>query len=294
MRSLFAERARLEAAEELAAVSLCPVHPYLDVPEHGFSAVAVADGRPDRAAATAETLARAAWDRRADFRERLPGLAAVLDRLVAGGATPAVVADRGDVTLAGAPGDSPVVLRALLDRADAAGLSAALPVVDRPAVDALVDAGEGAERVALGGTLTPAFEPVDADVVVEATFDGPVVLDGSYSSGSEVDMGRRVVARVADRELRAIVSERPGITTDPSFFSEHGIDPAGQDLLVVKSIGTFRPGFEPIAGSIDVVDTPGLSSVDLSSFSYERSRPVHPLDDPTPAFEAVGDGAGDA
>jgi len=289
MRSLFAERERLEAGDAGAAASLCPVHPYLDVPEYGFAAVAVTDGRPSEAAAAAERLARSAWDRRAGFEERLPGIDAVLDRLVAGGETPAVVADRGDVTLAGAPGDSPVVVRALLDRADTAGLSAAVPVVDRPAVEALFDRDGATERVPLGGSLTPSFEPIEADLAVERSFEGPVALEGSYASGSEIDMGRRVVVRVGGSDVRAIVSERPGITTDPCFFTAHDVDPAATDLVIVKSIGTFRPGFEPIAGAIEIADTPGVSAADLSTFDYGTARPIYPLDDPTPAFEPVGD-----
>lgn len=295
MRSLFAERERLETGaatgDAVAAASLCPVHPYLDVPEYGFAAVVVTDGRPSEAAEAAGTLARSVWARRSEFDERLPGLGAVLDRLLAGGARPTALADRGDVTLAGAPGDSPVVLRALLERPDAGGITAAIPVVDRPAAETLFGRDGETARVSLGGSLTPAFDPVEVDVAIEASFEGPVLLEGSYSSGSEIDMGRRVVVRVIDREpdVRAIVSERPGITTDPSFFSVHGIDPAAADLLVVKSIGTFRPGFEPIAGAIEVADTPGLSAADLSTFDYRRARPIHPIDDPTPSFEPVGD-----
>lgn len=286
MADLFAHRAALEDRAGTLAVSLCPVQPWLDVPEPGFAAVAVTDGDRPAAGAAAADLARAAWDRRDDFGEAFPTVEEAIDRALAGDG-PVVVADRGDVTLGGAPGDSPVVLRRLLARTDTADLSAAIPIVDPDAVDRLATGDRGPGTLRVGGRLSPGFDPVEVTGRVTAATDDPLRLEGDYYGGQPVDMGRRVVFRLADRPITLILSEQPGITTDPSFFANHGVDPAGTDLLVVKSIGTFRPGFEPVAGAILICDTPGVCGTDLSRFDHRHARPVYPLDDVEPSFDVV-------
>ncbi|MDX1746101.1 MAG: MlrC C-terminal domain-containing protein, partial [Halobacteriales archaeon] len=115
----------------------------------------------------------------------------------------------------------------------------------------------------------------------------PLRLAGDYYGGQPVDMGQRCVVELHDRPVALLLSEQPGITTDPSFFTDHEVDPTTRDLLVVKSIGTFRPGFEPIAGAILVCDTPGVCGTDLRAFDHRWARPVYPLDDVDPTFTIV-------
>lgn len=283
MCDLFALRAELETKDDALVVSLCPVQSWLDVPGLGFAAIAVTDGTPDRATEYAETLAREAWERRDDFKETFPTIDEALDRTQASEARPVVLSDRGDVTLGGAPGDSPVVLRALLERES--DLEAAIPIVDPDAVDELGAETGGRQEVDVGGKLTPSFSPVTVCGEVVRASKEPLRLEGDYYSGKDIDMGTRLLFRVSDTEIRLILSESPGVTTHPSFFAGNDVDPEAMDLLVVKSIGTFRPGFEPIAGEIIIADTPGVCSIDLTQFDFKKARPVYPLDDVEPAFE---------
>lgn len=283
MADLFARRERLEAHDGTLAVSLCPVQPWLDVPDLGFAAIAVTDGDWSAAENAASALARAAWARRDDFVESFPTVDDAIDRALAG-ATPTVLADRGDVTLGGAPGDSPVVLRRLLERGDTVACSAAIPIVAPAAIAALEHADGETATVSVGGSLTPGFEPVTVTGKVTWTSERPLTLAGDYYAGQPIEMGRRSVFELADRPIVLILSEEPGVTTDPSFFTSHEVDPAARDLLVVKSIGTFRPGFEPIAGSIMVCDTPGVCGSDLAQFDHQRTRPLYPLDAVDPGF----------
>lgn len=284
MADLFARRATLEDRNGTIAVSLCPVQPWLDVPDLGFAALAVTDGDRSLAAETVADLAGMAWDRRDDFDEGFPSVDDAIDRAFAG-ETPVVLADRGDVTLGGAPGDSPVVLRRLLERDDTIDVSAAIPIVDPDAVSDLLATGEGTVSVPVGGGLSSNFDPLTVTGRVTASIDAPLQLAGDYYGGQPIDMGRRCVFRLDDRPVTLILSEHPGITTDPSFFSSHHVGPTATDLLVVKSIGTFRPGFEPIAGAVLVCDTPGVCGTDLSQFDHRQARPVYPLDDIDPALD---------
>ena len=52
-----------------------------------------------------------------------------------------------------------------------------------------------------------------------------------------------------------------------------GIVPERQRILVVKAAVAFRAAYEPIAGTIIEVDTPGLTAVNPTRFDYRMVRP---------------------
>jgi microcystin degradation protein MlrC len=61
-----------------------------------------------------------------------------------------------------------------------------------------------------------------------------------------------------------------------------GIQPAEQQIIVVKAAVRWRGGYGPITKHAIPVDTPGLGSADLSRFDYRRiRRPIYPLDQET-------------
>ncbi len=58
-----------------------------------------------------------------------------------------------------------------------------------------------------------------------------------------------------------------------------GIDPERMQIIVVKAAIAYRAAYEPIAGKIIEVDTPGLTAVNPLHFSYrDVRRPLFPLD----------------
>jgi microcystin degradation protein MlrC len=69
---------------------------------------------------------------------------------------------------------------------------------------------------------------------------------------------------------------------DPRQFEMFGLDIAQARVVVVKSRGHFRGGFDEFFGPerIVEVDLPGLTSPMLARFEWTRlPRPVIPLDD---------------
>ena len=60
------------------------------------------------------------------------------------------------------------------------------------------------------------------------------------------------------------------MTVDPELFRSHGIDPQRMKIVVVKSPNGFRAEYEPIAKKIFLVDTPGVSSANLSTLPFRR------------------------
>ncbi|MHC5544115.1 MlrC C-terminal domain-containing protein, partial [Singulisphaera rosea] len=56
------------------------------------------------------------------------------------------------------------------------------------------------------------------------------------------------------------------------------IDPARQAILVVKAAIAYKAAYNPIAGRVIAVDTPGLTAIDPARFSYRHiRRPMFPL-----------------
>jgi microcystin degradation protein MlrC len=69
---------------------------------------------------------------------------------------------------------------------------------------------------------------------------------------------------------------------DPIFFEAFGLDIAAARVVVVKSRGHFRGGFDEFFRHDQVVevDAPGLTSPVLSRFAWQHMpRPVLPIDD---------------
>lgn len=69
---------------------------------------------------------------------------------------------------------------------------------------------------------------------------------------------------------------------DPIFFEAFGLNIAAARVVVVKSRGHFRGGFDEFFRHEDVVevDAPGLTSPILSRFPWRHMpRPVLPIDD---------------
>ena len=58
-----------------------------------------------------------------------------------------------------------------------------------------------------------------------------------------------------------------------------GINPKAMQMIVVKAAIAYRAAYEPIAGKIIEVDTPGLTAVNPLHFKYRNVRhPLFPLD----------------
>lgn len=64
-----------------------------------------------------------------------------------------------------------------------------------------------------------------------------------------------------------------------------GVDPTSFKIIVAKGVHSPRPAYEPIAKRLIWVNTPGVTTADLSIFSYQHRRvPLFPFD-PDAAYE---------
>jgi microcystin degradation protein MlrC len=90
-------------------------------------------------------------------------------------------------------------------------------------------------------------------------------------------MGRTALVELPGDNLLVLNSQR-----HPPFSLGQltclGIAPQRQRLLVVKAAIAYKAAYEPIAGTIIEVDTPGLTAVNPERFAYRHiRRPMFPL-----------------
>ena len=58
-----------------------------------------------------------------------------------------------------------------------------------------------------------------------------------------------------------------------------GVRPEAMQVVVAKGVVSPRPPYEPIAAQVVLVNTPGVTTSDLSRFTYRRRRrPLYPLE----------------
>jgi microcystin degradation protein MlrC len=281
MASLLDAAADAESAD-VPDVSVFGGFAYADVDHAGFSVVGVADRSvADDVRETCRALAGEAYDRRGEFDRDYTSVvdaaaeAATWDPDAEGG--PLLLADISDNPGGGSAQDGTVLLGALLD----AGVedAALATIYDPTAVEAAVEAGVGEDvSLSLGGKSGENGDPLDVTGRVRLLSDGRYRNQGPMSTGLEVSFGRTALLDVDGIDV--LVGSHRQQPYDPEAFRSQGIAPERARVLVLKSTVHYRAAFEPLAGAVREVLTPGLCSPDLSAFDYEHvPRPIHPLDD---------------
>ncbi|MBI3667872.1 MAG: M81 family metallopeptidase [Acidobacteria bacterium] len=270
------ESRRLEQNPKILAASVSAGYQYADVPQMGPSVVVVTDNDPALAQAEAQRLSDLLWASRERMKLELPEAAAAVRQAMVSAKTPVVLVDMGDNIGGGSAGDSTFLLAQLL-RQNAQGWVVVLS--DPEAVEAAVHAVVGGLfRARVGGKR----DRLHGDAV-EVSGRVRLICDGKYVE-TEVRHGGR---RYHNQGLTALVEVEGGgpdspnllmLTTErePPFSLQQllsaGIQPQRQKILVVKAAVAFRAAYEPIAGEIIEVDTPGLTAVNPARFTYKKVR----------------------
>jgi microcystin degradation protein MlrC len=278
MASLVAKARRAELRSRMLAVSVMAGFPYADVPHMGPAILAIADDDPKQAFQYAYVLARDMWDRRSEFNPACLGAAEAVARGAAGERRPVILVDLGDNIGGGSAGDGTVLLAELMRQQ----VSDALVVIFDPSAVAV------AHSAGVGG----AFEsPVGGKT--DEHHGGPVLLRGivrSLHDGSWVEEEARHGGRRENGQGATAVVEMQGGTfvvlnslRTPPFslgqITSLGIDPSRRSMIVVKAAVAYKAAYQPIAGEVIEVDTPGLTTIDLRRFRYRNRRiPMYPLE----------------
>lgn len=271
-----------ETSGAAEAVSIFPVQPWMDIEEMGCAVVSVTNGNQRSAQRQANSIARKLWNNKRAFDVKLIPVSDAIKAALKTNGGPVVLSESSDSTGSGSPGDSTGVLKHLVKAPLTE--SAAIFLVDPANVARAIKAGIGANvSLKVGGAFDKKnSKPVPVQGRVKLISDGRWVARArGYNTGITTEMGRTVVLEVG--KVNILMAERSAMTVDPELFRSHGIDPVYCKIVVVKSPNGFRAAYEPIAKSIFVVDTPGVSTANLKSLPFRRvPRPIYPLDKETP------------
>jgi microcystin degradation protein MlrC len=283
-QDLYAICREQEGQPKVLACSNFAVHPFIDVAELGWAQVVVTDDDPALADEICDALADRAWAMRGTGDE--PSALSISNEELLRSvreerAGPLVIGDIGDSVGAGAAGDSPELLRTLLE-GGCADLPIYFAMTDPPAVERLYKCAPGDEvTLPVGASISTKFyTPLELTGRLIGKYDGQVPIEPGVPGGAVISRGRTAVLGVG--ELRVVLSELPSAQANGQIFASVDLDPRAARAIVVKSMFHHVAGFGDIAGHFVWVNTPGPVHADVRSLPYTKiSRPVFPLDDVT-------------
>ena len=273
MRAFVDKMSSLEGKDGVLSVSAAHCFPYADVPEMGARILVITDNRRE----DGDRLAKALGDEFFAMRGKtLPPYHtpdAVID-LALGQEGPVVVADPSDNPGGGAPGDSTVILRRLIER-QVQG-AAVGPMWDPMAVRLCFMAGVGGKlRLRFGGKTAPTSGlPIDAEVTVTA-----LVHDASQAfADARIPLGDCAAIDLGGISVVLITKRTQAMGAD--LFTGMGVSLADKRIVVVKSTNHFYAAFAPVAKKVLYCDSGGPIPRDHRQVPYHRvQRPIWPLDD---------------
>jgi len=270
--------AGIERQEGVVSASLFAVQPWLDIQELGWSSVVVADNDQNKGKQFAESLAESAWRARRSFLVQRTSVRRAIEETGKIDGGPVVFCDSADSTNSGSPGDSTVVLQALLEaNVDCAAL---IPIRDPNVVREISERDVGKTlTLSVGGKLGREFyEPVEITGIVRKLGGGVLTAKSEMVKDTQNNIGKAAVLEVG--KIQILLTENRYLGHDPELFRFMGLEPKDAKIVVVKSPVGFRASYEPFAKAIFILDTPGASPSNLKQLEFQRvPRPLFPLDE---------------
>jgi microcystin degradation protein MlrC len=238
---------------------------FSDTPKNGVAVVVNGEqGAPVREVAL--EIAERIWNDRRRFVKRL---ASIADAMRAG---PGYIwSDAGDNPGGGGTGKTTTLLRHLHE----AGAQGVLygNFYEPEVAAAAHAAGEGAE---IDARFTEGWR---VRARVRSLTDGKCIGRRGIWAGRALDLGPTCALEIGG--ITALCVSKRKQCADPVFFEMHGLDIRAARIVVVKSRGHFRGGFDEFFPPERVleVDTPGLTSPVIERLPFKGlPRPVFPLD----------------
>ncbi len=259
-------------------VALCPMQPWLDVAEGGWTTIVNVDGDRALAERLADESADFAWSMRKDFMvKEAVSVDDAVRRADQAAKGVIVLSDTGDTVFGGSAGDSNLILESILRLGIKS--KALMPLIEPETVAKLVAAGEGAEvTIAVGGHSAPKFfTPLTVTGRVKKIASGVVKVP--VFQQPEHDMGRTVFFEVGPATL--MISEKPGAAGNvPDVYRWFGYEPSDFKMAVLKTASNFQ-FFKSITSEVIRVDTRGPGQSDVVGLPWQRvPRPMYPMEEP--------------
>jgi len=266
----------IEKMPDVLDATIFCTQPWLEVTELGWTALVVTKDNPALGQKLADELAMMMWDRREAVLFRKEKVTDIVDEINASKslAKPFIIADGADSPSAGSQGDSNYLLKYLLDNPIKG--SVYMTVTDDAVVKKCFDAGIGGEISSeIGGTLSPVFfTPVEVKGEVLTLCDG--IYQSKYPS-KMFNAGPTAVIKVG--EIYIVVTSKPAFMLDYQLYLHVGLDFTAAKAVQVKSAGSYRAYYGPLAFKCIDMASPGSSDSRLPKLPFTKPRrPLWPFD----------------
>ena len=270
------ESRNLEENPKILAVSVSGGYQYADVPWMGPSVVVVTDNDPALARREAQRLSDMLWDTRDRLALNVPTPAEAVKKALQGGKFPAVLIDMGDNIGGGTPGDSTFILEELIKQKAEGWV---VVMADREAAKKAFAIGVGGtfEGEVGGKTDQMHGKPVRIRGRVRSLHEGRYVEpEVRHGGGRYWNMGHTAVIHVEGSTLDLpnllLLTTRRSSPNSLHQLISNGVYPRRQKILVAKGCIAPRAAYEPIAGVMIEVDSPGATAVNPARFEYKHVR----------------------
>ena len=250
--------------------------PYTNIPQLGVSVLTVTNNQLQLAKETSEEITQKIWELREDFFPEIASPKEGIQQALKLEGGPILINETSDNPGGGTPGDGTHLLSALIEAKITNSCFGF--ICDPEVVDAAHKQGAGSSiDILLGGKTDDLHgKPLALKAYIKTLTDGKFIQSSPMGRGSKVSYGKSV--RLIVDGLDIIVCSKQSQVLDEQIFLLHGIDVNSCKIVALKSSQHFRAGFEPIAKKIISVDSPGLTTFQLTSFEYTRlNKPMYPL-----------------
>lgn len=269
LHSIYAQIPAVAEKEGLMDASIFAGYCWADLPRSAIRVFVVAKDKKYAEAAKEEArrLATQIWEQRENLKLDVPS--GSIDEMIQESLKydkTVFISDSGDNTTAGAPGDNPQVLEALLRHKAEKALMAG--IVDAEALEECRKAGiNGTAGFMLGGKVDYVFGK-PAEVKGKVLFLSPDSLMNTNKGAGVIEVeGIKVVILNA---RRSFVTVRD--------FEEVGLRPLDFKIVVVK-LGYLYPELRDIAPVHLMALTTGFCNLDMRTLPFKHvNRPSYPLD----------------
>jgi microcystin degradation protein MlrC len=184
----------------------------------------------------------------------------------------------GDNVGGGSPGDGTALAHALFRRPLT---PACVCLYDPESVRQATAAGAGNRvRLRAGGKTDDLHgPPLEADFTVRGLCDGRFTEPEARHGGlTSFDQGPSAVVE-SDNGLTLLLTSRRMVPFSLRQLTGCGLDPARFRVLVAKGVHAPVAAYAPVCKHLLRVDTPGVTTADLTRLAYRRRRrPMYPFE----------------
>ena len=264
--------------EPIIDISVFTVQPWLDIKEVGWSVIVIANKSKEKASLTAKEIATNIWSNRESLTSTtLMDPREAITMALKQEKGPIVLSDLADGTMAGSPGDSPVVLKAAIEIEPTKTVF--ISICDPKFAEVAKEIGaEGVISSEIGATWGRLFyDPLRIEGQIISVGNCEFTFTQKSYLGMKMNMGLTALIKISNIYL--VVTSNPTTTTDPAYYSAVGLDVTKAQIVVVKTHAGFRDGYRDLARAFYLLDTPGMSSDNIKTLPYKNiERPKYPWD----------------